>query len=80
MHSFGAHFAEVKADPDLGTIKVDRYVSAFAEGRIPKNLNSQVMGVIVGGIGMALEEEYMFPEGCETLYLLCFLNRTHAIL
>lgn len=59
MHSFGAHFAEVKVDPDLGTIKVTRYVGAFAGGRIinQKTANSQVMGAIVGGIGMALLEE-----------------------
>lgn len=59
MHSFGAHFAEVKVDPDLGTIKVTRFVGAFAVGRIinQKTANSQVMGAIVGGIGMALLEE-----------------------
>ena len=59
MHSFGAHFAEVKVDPDLGTIKVTRFVGAFAGGRIinQKTANSQVMGAIVGGIGMALLEE-----------------------
>ena len=59
VYSFGAHFAEVKVDPDLGTIKVTRMVGAFAGGKIinQKTANSQVMGAIVGGIGMALLEE-----------------------
>jgi|SRR5271157_301874 len=54
-----AMFAEVKIDPDLGTIRVTRVVSAVAGGRIlnPKTARSQVLGSIVMGIGTALEEE-----------------------
>ena len=52
-------FAEVHVDEDLGTIHVARVVSAVAAGRIlnPKTARSQVMGGVVWGIGMALEEE-----------------------
>ena len=52
-------FAEVKVDEDLGTVHVTRVVSAVAGGRIlnPKTARSQVLGGIVWGIGMALEEE-----------------------
>lgn len=58
-HSFGAHFAEVSVDPDLGEIRVRRYVAAFAGGRIinAKTARSQYIGGIVYGLGMALTEE-----------------------
>ena len=43
----------------LGTVQVTRVVSAVAGGRIlnPKTARSQILGGIVWGIGMALEEE-----------------------
>jgi xanthine dehydrogenase YagR molybdenum-binding subunit len=52
-------FAEVKIDEQLGVIRVTRVVSAVAAGRIlnPKLATSQVLGAVVGGIGMALHEE-----------------------
>lgn len=58
-HAFGAQFVEVRVDPDFGTVRVARVVSAFAAGRIinPKTAHSQAIGGIVGGLGMALLEE-----------------------
>jgi xanthine dehydrogenase YagR molybdenum-binding subunit len=58
-HAFGAHFAEVRIDRDLGTIKVSRWVGAFDCGRLinPRTARSQLVGGIVFGIGMALMEE-----------------------
>jgi xanthine dehydrogenase YagR molybdenum-binding subunit len=52
-------FAEVKIDDQLGVIRVTRVVSAVAAGRIlnPKLARSQILGAVVGGIGMALHEE-----------------------
>ena len=54
-----AVFAEVRVDEDYGTISVPRVVIAVAGGRIlnPKTARSQILGAIVMGIGMALEEE-----------------------
>ena len=54
-----AIFAEVKVDEQLGVIRVTRVVSAVAAGRIlnPKLAGSQILGAVVGGIGMALHEE-----------------------
>jgi xanthine dehydrogenase YagR molybdenum-binding subunit len=54
-----AVFAEVKIDAELGVIRVTRVVSAVAAGRIlnPKIAESQILGAVVGGIGMALHEE-----------------------
>lgn len=52
-------FAEVKVDEDLGTIKVTRVVNAIAGGRIlnAKTAESQILGGVVWGISMALEED-----------------------
>jgi xanthine dehydrogenase YagR molybdenum-binding subunit len=54
-----AVFAEVKIDEELGVIRVTRVVSAVAAGRIinPKTARSQILGAVVGGVGMALHEE-----------------------
>jgi xanthine dehydrogenase YagR molybdenum-binding subunit len=59
MHSFGAVFAEVRVDRDLGEIRVPRIVSAYGAGRIlnAKTAHSQFVGGVVWGVGMALTEE-----------------------
>lgn len=58
MSAFGAHFVEVRVDPELGQIRVARIVSALAAGRILnlQTARSQALGGMVGGIGMALCE------------------------
>lgn len=60
-NSHGAVFAEVRVDEELGVIRVPRIVYAAAAGRIlnPKTAGSQIMGGVVMGLGMALEEERM---------------------
>jgi xanthine dehydrogenase YagR molybdenum-binding subunit len=57
-YAHSAVFAEVNVDQNLGTIHVTQLVSAVADGCIlnPKTARSQVLGGIVWGIGMALEE------------------------
>ena len=64
MNSHSAVFVEVKVDEDLGTIHVTRVVSAIAGGRVlnPKTARSQIMGAIVWGIGMALQEESVIDQ------------------
>jgi xanthine dehydrogenase YagR molybdenum-binding subunit len=59
MHAFGAQFAEVRVDPDLGTVRVVRQLGAFAAGRIinAKLARSQYIGGMTMGLGMALLEE-----------------------
>lgn len=56
--AYGAVFAEVRVDPDLGQTRVSRVVAAYDAGRIinPKTARSQVIGGTVWGIGMALME------------------------
>jgi xanthine dehydrogenase YagR molybdenum-binding subunit len=57
--AFGAHFAEVRVDDELGLIRVTRVVSVIDGGRIlnEKTATSQIIGGVIGGIGMALFEE-----------------------
>jgi len=46
-------------DPEFGTVRVTRVVSAIAAGRIinAKTARSQIIGGVVWGIGQALHEE-----------------------
>lgn len=59
-----AVFVEVKVDEDFGTVKVTRVISAIAGGRVlnPKTARSQIVGGVVWGIGMALEEESVMDQ------------------
>jgi xanthine dehydrogenase YagR molybdenum-binding subunit len=59
LHSWCAHFVEVRVDEDFGTVRVARMVSAFDSGRLynPKLAESQWKGGIIMGIGQALLEE-----------------------
>ncbi|AMM17984.1 acylaldehyde oxidase [Burkholderia sp. PAMC 28687] len=59
FHSFGAVFAEVHVDADLGTIRVARVVSVYDVGSLlnEKTAHSQLMGGVVWGIGSALTEK-----------------------
>ncbi|MBD9443498.1 xanthine dehydrogenase family protein molybdopterin-binding subunit [Pseudomonas sp. PDM04] len=60
-----AVFVEVLVDEALGTVKVNRVVSAIAAGRVvnPKMARSQILGGVVWGIGMALHEETQTDHG-----------------
>lgn len=60
-YTHSAIFAEVRVDEELGVVRVTRIVDAVAAGKIlnPKTARSQVIGGVVWGIGMALEEESM---------------------
>ena len=59
MHSFGAVFAEVEIDPELGVVRVPRVVARYGIGKLmnAKTGRSQLLGGVVWGIGMALMEE-----------------------
>ena len=63
-HSFGAQFVEVRVDEDLGMVRVARAVGAFAAGRVlnAKTARSQLLGGMVWGIGLALEEQTVRDE------------------
>jgi len=57
-HSFGAVFAEVTVDPELGMVKVRRIVAVFDVGGVlnEQTARSQFIGGIVCGISLALLE------------------------
>ena len=59
MHSFGAVFAEVRVDADLGVVRVPRITAVYGVGNVlnAKTARSQMLGGIVWGVGMALFEE-----------------------
>jgi xanthine dehydrogenase YagR molybdenum-binding subunit len=59
VFSFSAVFAEVRVDPDLGLVRLNRVVGAYDAGRIinPKTARSQAIGGIIWGVGQALLEQ-----------------------
>jgi xanthine dehydrogenase YagR molybdenum-binding subunit len=63
--TFGAQFAEVAVDPDIGLVRVRRLVGAFAPGRVlnPLLARSQLMGGMLWGMSQALlEGNHMDPR------------------
>jgi xanthine dehydrogenase YagR molybdenum-binding subunit len=63
-YGYGAVFAEVRVDPELGEVRVTRLTAAYAAGRIlnPLLARSQFVGGLVWGIGMALHETTVMDE------------------
>jgi xanthine dehydrogenase YagR molybdenum-binding subunit len=59
LHTFGAQFCEVRVDADLGILHVERLLGVFSCGRVlnPLTARSQLVGGMIGGLGMALLEE-----------------------
>ena len=59
MYSFSVHFAKVHVHPTTGVVRVKRVVTVGDAGKIvsEKTARSQMIGGVVGGIGMALTEE-----------------------
>jgi xanthine dehydrogenase YagR molybdenum-binding subunit len=64
MYAFGAQFAQVRVDADLGDIKVSRIVGCFGAGKIlnAKTARSQFIGGMIWGISMALYEHAVFDK------------------
>ncbi|MGB8191271.1 MAG: xanthine dehydrogenase family protein molybdopterin-binding subunit [Chitinophagaceae bacterium] len=59
MYSFSVHFTKVHVHPRTGVVRVKRVVTVADAGKIvsEKTAASQMIGGVVGGIGMALTEE-----------------------
>ncbi len=60
--SFGAQFAEVRVDADLGQVFVSRMTGVFGAGKImnAKTARSQFMGGMIWGISLALYEDTVY--------------------
>lgn len=58
MYAFGAQFAEVRVDADLGQVRVSKMIGCFAAGKIlnAKTARSQLIGGMGWGISLALYE------------------------
>ena len=63
--TFGAQFAKVAVDADLGIIRVRHMTGAFAPGRVlnPKTARSQLMGGMFWGLSQALLEGTRMDTG-----------------
>jgi xanthine dehydrogenase YagR molybdenum-binding subunit len=61
-YSFGAQFAEVHVDADVGQIYVARMTGVFGTGTIlnAKTARSQFIGGIIWGISLALHEDTIY--------------------
>ena len=59
---FGAHFAEVEADVQLGHVRITKYVAVHESGRIinPQTAKDQIRGATLQGIGQALHEDLLY--------------------
>ncbi len=59
MYSFSVHFTKVHVHPQTGVVRIKHIVSVADAGTIvnTKTARSQMIGGVVGGIGMALTEE-----------------------
>ncbi|MEV6423980.1 xanthine dehydrogenase family protein molybdopterin-binding subunit [Streptomyces sp. NPDC051662] len=58
INTYGAQFAEVGVDADTAEIRLRRMLGVFSVGRVlnAKTAHSQLMGGMIWGLGMALEE------------------------
>jgi len=63
-NSFSSHFVKLAVNPKDGTIKILNVVTTGDAGKIisPKTARSQMIGGVVGGIGMALTEKLEFDH------------------
>jgi len=68
-YGFAAQVAEVEVDLELGTTKVLRVIAAHDVGRAinPTQVEGQIQGGILQGLGLALMEEYL-PGRTENLH------------
>jgi CO/xanthine dehydrogenase Mo-binding subunit len=67
--SFGAHIVDVEVDPETGQVTILRYTAVQDAGRAihPAQVEGQMQGGVVQGIGWALYEEMMYDEGGQML-------------
>jgi Aerobic-type carbon monoxide dehydrogenase, large subunit CoxL/CutL homologs len=70
-HSNSAHVAVVEVDPQLGSVKILRYVIVHDAGRVinPGIVEGLAIGSTASGIGGALYEEFVFDEDMNNLSL-----------
>jgi CO/xanthine dehydrogenase Mo-binding subunit len=62
---YGATFVEVEVDTETGEVRVVKVIGAFDVGKAinPANIEGQITGGAVMGIGWTLTEELLLKEG-----------------
>ncbi len=65
----GVHTAEIEIDPDLGTVRIERFIAVDDFGNVvnPLLAAGQVHGGVVQGIGQALMEQSVYSEDGQLL-------------
>jgi len=68
-YPYGVHLAQVEVDPETGQVKVLRYFVAYEVGRAvnPSNVEGQLVGGAVQGLGGALLEEAVYSADGQPL-------------
>jgi len=68
-YAYGTHVAVVEVDPEVGTVRVLRYVVVTDVGRVinPAVVTGQIQGGVAQGIGGALLEELVYSEDGQPL-------------
>ena len=63
--AYCAQIAEVTVDPDTGSVRLNRFVTAHDVGTIlnPVAHQGQINGGVIQGLGFALTEELVFDDG-----------------
>src|SRR5204862_3822265 len=66
---FAAHLAKVAVDPETGVVRVLDYLAAQDVGRVinPAEVEGQIHGGVVQGIGWALFEQMVYDEDGQLL-------------
>lgn len=67
--AFGVHIVDVEVDPDTGQIKILRYTAIQNAGKAihPGQVEGQIQGGVVQGIGWALYEGYEYDQNGQVL-------------
>ena len=64
--AIAAHVVDIEVDPDTGKVEILRYTAAQDVGRAihPAYVEGQIQGGAAQGVGMTLNEEYVYdPDG-----------------
>lgn len=67
--AFGVHIVDVEVDPDTGKIQILRYTAIQNAGKAihPGQVEGQIQGGVVQGIGWALYEGYKYDQNGQVL-------------
>jgi CO/xanthine dehydrogenase Mo-binding subunit len=68
-YPYGIHVAQVRIDPETGSIAVERFFVAYDIGRAvnPMMIEGQIAGGYAQGLGGALYEEFLYSENGQPL-------------